>query len=63
MSNSTEEDYKSWARLMIRAYGPNAAVEARKLAYESKLSGDRAGAAKWTRVSDLAARGAAGDLR
>jgi hypothetical protein len=46
---------------MIRAYGPSAAIEARKLAYESKLSGDRASAAKWTRVSDIASRGAVGD--
>lgn len=57
MGGDNTEDCNSWARLLLRAHGPNAAAEARKLAYEARLSGDRAAAAKWTKVSDLAVRG------
>jgi len=63
MSGDQDDEHKSWARLMIRAYGPNASAQARRLAYESRLSGDKAAAAKWTKVSDLAARGGVADMR
>lgn len=55
---SHEEEAVAWARLLRRAFGPDAAAEARRLAYERKAFGDPDGAAKWTKVERLVASGA-----